>query len=281
MRPADKRELVTYVHVEHGLSLRRACQAFSLSRSVYGYQPKETDDGLVIEALVRLAEQYPRFGFGKLFPLVRREQPTWNHKRVHRVYRALKLHLRRKGKKRLPSRHPEKLAVPAAANLCWSVDFMSDVLMSGQRFRTFNVLDDFNREALAIEVDTTLPAARVVRVLDRVVAWRGCPAKLRMDNGPELVSVALADWAEKRGVDLEFIQPGKPTQNSYIERFNRTFRHEVLDFYIFSNLREVREIVEDWLKQYNEQRPHESLGDLTPTEYLAINSPEVSTFDWH
>ena len=107
------------------------------------------------------------------------------------------------------------------------------------------------------------------------------PAKLRMDNGPELVSVALADWAEKRGVDLEFIQPGKPTQNSYIERFNRTFRHEVLDFYIFSTLREVREIVEDWLKQYNEQRPHESLGDLTPSEYLAINSPGVSTFDWH
>lgn len=102
-----------------------------------------------------------------------------------------------------------------------------------------------------------------------------------MDNGPELVSVALADWAEKRGVDLEFIQPGKPTQNSYIERFNRTFRHEVLDFYIFSSLREVREIVEDWLKQYNEQRPHESLGDLTPSEYLAINSPEISTFDWH
>ncbi|WP_043640964.1 integrase core domain-containing protein, partial [Desulfovibrio sp. TomC] len=119
------------------------------------------------------------------------------------------------------------------------------------------------------------------RVLEQVVAWRGCPAKLRMDNGPELVSMALADWAEKRGVDLEFIQPGKPTQNSYIERFNRTFRHEVLDFYIFSNLREVREIVEDWLKQYNEQRPHESLGDLTPSEYLAINSPEVSTFDWH
>ena len=273
--------MVTYVHVEHGLSLRRACRAFSLSRSVYGYQPKESDDELVIEALVRLAEKHPRFGFGKLFPLLRREQPMWNHKRVLRVYRALKLHLRRKGKKRLPSRHPEKLAVPATANLCWSVDFMSDVLMSGQRFRTFNVLDDFNREALAIEVDTTLPAARVVRVLEQVVAWRGCPAKLRMDNGPELVSVALADWAEKKGVDLEFIQPGKPTQNSYIERFNRTFRHEVLDFYIFSNLREVREIVEDWLKQYNEQRPHESLGDLTPSEYLAINSPEVSTFDWH
>jgi putative transposase len=153
--------------------------------------------------------------------------------------------------------------------------------MSGQRFRTFNVLDDFNREALAIEVDTTLPAARVVRVLDRVTAWRGCPAKLRMDNGPEFVSVALADWAERRGVMLEFIQPGKPTQNSFVERFNRTFREEVLDFYVFSRLSEVREITEDWLKQYNEQRPHEALGNLTPSEYLAVKSPEVSTFDWH
>ena len=129
---------------------------------------------------------------------------------------------------------------------------MSDVLMNGQRFRTFNVLDDFNREVLAIEVDTTLPAARVVRVLDRVVAWRGCPEKLRMDNGPEFASVALADWAEKHGVKLEFIQPGKPTQNSYVERFNRTFRHEALDFYVFSRLSEVREIVENWLRQYNE-----------------------------
>ena len=281
MRPADKRELVTYVHFEHGLSLRRACQAFCLSRSVYSYQSKGPDDALVIETLVRLAERYPRFGFGKLFALVRREQPSWNHKRVHRVYRALKLNLRRKGKKRLPSRHPEKLALPGGANICWSVDFMSDVLMSGQRFRTFNVLDDFNRQALAIAVDTALPAARIVRVLDQVVAWRGCPEKLRLDNGPELVSVTLADWAERHGVDLEFIQPGKPTQNSYVERFNRTFRHEVLDFHVFSSLREVRDVVVDWLKQYNEQRPHESLGDLTPSEYLAKHSPDLSTFDWH
>ncbi len=181
----------------------------------------------MIETLVSLAEKFPRYVFGKLFALMRRQQPTWNLKRVYRVYCALKLNLRRKGKKRLPSRLPEKLVVPAAANVCWSVDFMSDVLMNGQRcFRTFNVLDDFNREVLAIEVDTTLLAARVVRVLDRVVAWRGCPEKLRMDNGPEFVSVALADWAEKHGVKLEFIQPGKPTQNSYVERFNRTFRHE-------------------------------------------------------
>jgi len=211
VRPDDKRDLVAYDRTEHGLRLRRACNAFGLGRTVYGYQPKASEDGLVIETLVSLAERFPRFGFGKLSPLVRRQQPTWNHKRVYRVYCELTLNLRRKGKKRLPSRYPEKLAVPAAAKVCWSVDFMSDVLMNGQRFRTFNVLDDFNREALAIEVDTTLPAARVVRVLDRVTAWRGCPAKLRMDNGPEIISVALAEWAEQHGVVMEFIQPGKPT----------------------------------------------------------------------
>jgi putative transposase len=159
---------------------------------------------------------------------------------------------------------------------------MHDALASGQRFRTFNVLDDFSRECLAIEVDTNLPAARILRVLDRIVAWRGLPTKLRMDNGPELISVLLADWAEKNGVALEFIQPGKPTQNSYIERFNKTYREEVLDFYLFKSLTEVKEITENWLRQYNEERPHESLGDLTPAEFLMKNSPkEVSTFGWH
>ncbi len=159
---------------------------------------------------------------------------------------------------------------------------MHDALASGQRFGTFNVLDDFSRECLAIEVDTNLPAARILRVLDRIVAWRGLPAKLRMDNGPELISVLLADWAEKNGVALEFIQPGKPTQNSYIERFNKTYREEVLDFYLFKSLTEVKEITKNWLRQYNEERPHESLGDLTPAEFLMKNSPkEVSTFGWH
>lgn len=281
MRPGEKRELVAYVTAEHGLSIRRSCLAFRLSRTVYGYCPKPRDDAPIIETLVSLAEKHPRYGFHKLLLLVRRLGHGWNHKRVYRVYCELKLNLRRKGKKRLPSRNPEKLAVPETANVCWSIDFMSDALMNGQRFRTFNVLDDFNREALAIEVDTSLPAARIVRVLERVTAWRGIPAKLRMDNGPELISAALAEWAEKRGIELEFIQPGKPTQNSFIERFNRTFRDEVLDFYVFSRLSEVREITENWLKEYNEQRPHESLGDLTPAEFLALKSPEVTTFDWH
>ena len=153
--------------------------------------------------------------------------------------------------------------------------------MSGQRFRTFNVIDDFNREILGIEVDTSLPSPRVVRVLDRIAEWRGYPEKLRMDNGPELISVTLAEWAEEHNVMLDFIKPGKPTQNSYIERFNRTYRDAVLDFHIFNSLKEVRQITQDWIKEYNTERPHESLDQLTPEEYLMIKSPELSTLTWH
>jgi putative transposase len=265
----------------HGLSIRKACNAIGLSRSVYGYQAKPRDDTPVIELLVELADRYPRYGFGKLFQLVRRTGHKWNHKRVYRIYCGLKMNLRRKGKKRLPSRNPEPLAVPDYANDCWSIDFMSDVLYSGQRFRTFNVVDDYNRECLAIEIDTNLPAERMIRVLNRISAWRGYPLKIRLDNGPELISIAMAEWAEENRVKLEFIQPGKPTQNSYVERFNRTYREEVLDLYLFSRLSEVRDITDEWIEQYNRERPHESLKNLTPVEYLTMNSPEVSTFGWH
>ena len=254
--------------------------ALNLSRSVYAYQPRPRDDNRIIEALTSLADKYPRYGFAKMFHMIRRQGHAWNHKRVYRVYCALKLNLRRKGKKRLPTRNPQPLAVPDLAKICWSIDFMSDALYSGQRFRTFNVVDDFNREGLDIEVDTNLPAPRIIRVLERITAWRGYPQRLRMDNGPELVSVAMAEWAEEHDIQLDFIQPGKPTQNSYIERFNRTYREEVLDLYIFSRLSEVREVTDRWLRQYNEERPHESLGNLTPAEYLALNDPEVSAIEW-
>ena len=265
----------------YGLSIRKACLAIGLSRSVYRYQARPRDDTETIELLVKLADRYPRYGFGKLFQLIRRAGHKWNHKRVYRVYCGLKMNLRRKGKRRLPSRHPEPLAVPDYANDCWSVDFMSDVLYSGQRFRTFNVVDDYNRECLAIEVDTNIPALRVIRVLNQISAWRGYPLKLRLDNGPELVSLAMAEWAEDHQVELDFIQPGKPMQNSYIERFNRTYREEVLNLYVFSRLSEVRQITDAWIDQYNQERPHESLNNLTPVEYLNENSPEVSTFSWH
>ncbi len=235
---------------------------------MYRYQPVDNQDDEVIVALQQAVERYPAYGFGKLFKILRRWGHGWNHKRVHRIYCDLNLNKKRRGKQRLPSRHPEPLVVPVHPNQCWSIDFMSDSLQCGRRFRTFNVVDDFNREVLAIEIDLSLPAQRVVRVLERIIAWRGYPGKLRMDNGPEFISVTLATWAEERGIELEFIQPGKPTQNSFIERFNRTYRTEILDMYLFKTLTEVRELTDDWIREYNEERPHDALNDLTPWEYL-------------
>jgi putative transposase len=209
----------------------------------------------VIQVLTGVAERYPRYGFKKLFQVLRRRGHVWNHKRVHRIYCLLKLNFRRKGKQRLPVRNPAPLATPEALNQSWSIDFMHDALTCGRRFRTFNVVDDFNR---------------------------GYPLKMRMDNGPELISLALAQWAEEHGVMLEFIKPGKPTQNAFIERFNRTYRTEILDFYLFRTLNEAREITECWLTEYNSERPHESLNNLTPEEYrLMAEKPEISKSAWN
>lgn len=181
-----------------------------------------------------------------------------------------------------PVRNPAPRAKPEALNQSWSIDFMHDALVCGRRFRTFSVVDDFNREALAIEIDLNIPAQRVVRVLNRILANRGYPRKMRMDNGPELVSLALAQWGEEHGVLLGFIKPGKPTQNAFIERFNRTYRTEILDFYLFRNLNEAREITERWIAEYNNERPHESLNNLTPEEYRQMTeNPEVSKSAWN
>jgi putative transposase len=198
-----------------------------------------------------------------------------NHKRVYRVYCELGLNLRRKPKKRLPSRNPHPLAQPEAANQCWSIDFMSDSLVDGRAFRTLNVIDDFNREALSIEIDTSLPAVRVIRVLDQIADWRGYPKQLRSDNGPEFIAAKLEEWAEEHAVLLDFIEPGKPAQNAYIERFNRTFREDVLDAYLFSSLAGARQFTDNWMHEYNSVRPHAALGNLTPLEYAELNSPSV------
>lgn len=267
--------LVDYAMSEHQASLVRGCRVMSISRSSYRYQPDTAKDLPVIKALQQLAETHPRWGFRLMFDRLRNDGHRWNHKRVHRIYTELKLNLRRKGKKRLPSRHPQPLRVPEKLSQSWSMDFMSDALAQGRRFRTLNVIDDCNREALAIEIDLSLPAARVTRVLERLVELHGTPAQIRMDNGPEFVSITLADWAEKHSVHLEFIQPGKPTQNSFIERFNRTYREELLDCYVFSTIEEVRGLTQRWITAYNQERPHRSLGRLSPHEYRAIHQGRV------
>ncbi|MGK8188771.1 IS3 family transposase [Serratia nematodiphila] len=282
LKPAIKRELVSYLTAQFAMSIRQSCRTLSLSRTVYVYQPDTRRDEPLIQLLTELAERYPRYDFKKLFQLLRRQGNTRNHKRVHRIYCLLKLNFRRRGKQRLPVRNPAPLATPEALNQSWSIDFMHDALVCGRRLRTFNVVDDVNREALAIEIDLNIPAQRVVRVLDRIAANRGYPLKMRMDNGSELTSVALVQWAEEHGVMQEFIKPGKPTQNAFIERFNRTYRTEILDFYLFRTLNEAREITERWLNEYNSERPHESLNNLTPEEYwLMAENPEVSKSTWN
>lgn len=252
---------------EYHISERRACRVMNLSRSLRQYQPRPRHDEAVIQALKHLADQHPRWGFHKMFAWLRNQGHAWNHKRVYRVYCAMKLNLRISKRKRLPKRFPEALAEPNTMNICWSMDFMSDALLNGRRIRTLNIMDDFNREALAIEIDSSLPAKRVIRVLDQLVDWRGSPQRIRVDNGPEFISSALALWAETNRVKLDFIRPGRPDQNAYIERFNRTYREEVLDTYLFHNLEEMRTITQRWITSYNQDRPHDALGGLTPIAY--------------
>lgn len=261
------------VLAHYPVSLRRACRLIGISRSVYHYRARRPADAELTERLRLLAGAHPRWGWRKMYDYLRQQGTRINHKRLRRVYRAAGLHLRRKPKKRLPLRKPQPLEVPHEAHYSWSVDFMHDSLISGRPFRTFNVIDDYNRQALWIEIDTSLPGPRVRRVLDHLVACYGQPTQIRTDNGPELTSHVLETWAADQAVELAFIEPGKPAQNAYIERFNRTYREEVLDMYLFGSLHEVRSLTEGWLHEYNTVRPHAALGGLTPQQFAAQHRP--------
>ena len=253
----------------NGLSVQRACQAVGLSRATYyrSVVNRAQRDGPVIAALTALSATYPRWGFWKYVGRLRNTGHPWNHKRLWRVYCQLRLNLPRRTKKRVPTRVVQPLAVSPEPNVGWAVDFMSDMLYGGRRFRTFNLLDEGVREVLAIEVDTSLPAERVIRVLEQVTAWRGQPQTIRLDNGPEFLADRFAGWCADHGIALRYIQPGKPNQNAFVERFNRTFRHEVLDAYVFESLDQVREISAEWMREYNEERPHDTLDGMPPTSF--------------
>jgi len=216
---------------------------------------------------LQLAKEHVRWGFEKMRQAIKRKGYSWNHKRIRRVYCELKLNLRIKPKKRLPARERQVLAQPVKPNYCWSLDFMSDALINGERFRTLNILDDFNREVLGILANKCLPARRVVEYLDFIGSYRRYPKIIRVDNGPEFISKEFAKWACERGIVINHIQPGKPAQNAYIERFNRTYREDILDLYMFDSVAEVQNITDKWLIKYNNDRPHESLNNLTPIEF--------------
>jgi len=252
-----------------------------LARAAY-YRPPRAPlarDEAVIEALTAVVAESGRWGFWKCFDHLRLLGRCWNHKRVLRVYRALRLNLPRRTKKRVPTRVRQPLDAPATLNHTWALDFMADRLYDGRAFRTLNVLDEGNREALAIEIATSLPSWRVVAVLEELVAVHGAPAALRLDNGPELTAEPIAQWAAAQGIALRFIQPGKPDQNAFIERFNRTYRTEILDAHLFDSLDEVRAETTVWLDRYNTRRPHDSLGRVPPLTFLPrATSTSKSTY---
>ena len=252
------------------MPIKRSCEIIGISRAAWYKPPKGTEsrDEPVIDTLNAIIKKHRSWGFWKCFKAIRRKGTLWNHKRVYRVYCLLGLNHKRRGKKRLPKRVQQPLLVPQRPNQVWSVDFMSDSLYEGKRFRTFNVLDDFNREALAIEVDTSITGKRLIRIFERLRDSRGLPDEMRCDNGPEFLSGEFVRWAEANGMKIQYIQPGKPNQNAYIERFNRTYRDEVLNLYLFRDLEEVREQTYWWMISYNEERPHDSLADMTPEEYM-------------
>ena len=244
------------------------------------YYKSQKDDTEVIEALQDLAFKHPTYGFRKLFAYIRRSGKQWNHKRIYRVYKLLKLNRRRKGKRRLPSRVKQPLIKQELINQSWSMDFMSDSIVGGRRFRTFNLIDDCTREVLAIEIDTSLSSKRIIRTLERVILDRGKPNIIRTDNGPEFTSKDLELWARDNEIQIQFIQPGRPMQNGYIERFNRIYRESILDAYLFFDLDQVRMLTDEWMDEYNNRRPHESLGNLTPNEWkMKQLKPELSTFN--
>lgn len=270
VKPSRLREVAKDAVESRQVSIRLACAAVGISETCYRYQPKlsgENDE--IADWLIRLTDNQRNWGFGLCFLFLRNVKGFgWNHKRVYRIYRELELNLRIKPRKRLVRQKPEALAVPVAINECWSMDFMHDQLEDGRSYRLFNVIDDFNREGLGIEVDFSLPAARVTRALDQIIEWRGKPRQIRCDNGPEYISGALAEWAEKHRINLAFIQPGNPQQNAYVERYNRTVRYDWLAQYLFSSIAEVQDHATRWLWTYNNERPNMALGGITPAQKL-------------
>ncbi len=269
MRPAGKRVVVAHVVSTHGLSQCRACRLADLNLSTWQYRARGEERPGLRARLKELAGARRRFGYRRLHALLRREGWRVNHKAVHRIYVEEGLQVRKRKRKRVSQAERRPMPVPEAANQRWSMDFQHDILASGRRFRTLNIVDDFSRECPAIEVDTSLPGTRVVRVLDRLAETRGLPLEIVLDNGPEMISKALDEWAYRNGVRLNFIEPGKPTQNAFIESFNGRFRDECLNENWFLDLGDAREIIEAWRVDYNTSRPHSALGYATPEEFAS------------
>lgn len=274
--PAARRAVVAYLRDHHHLSERRACKIVRLCRSSYRYQAMPSNDAEIRSRLRQLAEQRRKFGAPRLHVMLRREGYLINHKRTERLYREEGLSLRLKRRRKRNSHLRVVLAGPERVNQHWSMDFVADSLFNGRRLRVLTVVDDFSKECPVLEVDHSLTGQRVSQVLERVALTRGLPDVITVDNGPEFISKALDAWAHSNGVKLHFIQPGKPTQNAYIESFNGKFRDECLNEHVFVSLCDAQKKIEDWRQDYNANRPHRSLRQLTPNEFAASFQTEIT-----
>ena len=268
---------------EHRLPIRQACRVVRLSRTAF-YQPPvpaSRRDAAVIAGLTDAVARYPRWGFWKLYDRLRAEGRPWNHKRVHRVYCALRLNLPRRTTRRVPRRIRQPLTAPPILNQTWALDFMTETLYDSRRIRLLTVLDEGNREALEVAIGPSLPSRRVTRVLDELVAIHGRPSAVRVDNGPEFTAQVFVDWCTDHGIAVHYIQPGKPDQNAYIERFHRSYRTEVLNAHLFESITELRALTTQWLEIYNRERPHHSLGRVPPLTFLPRpSSAAQSALEW-
>ena len=275
LTPVARREAVAHLQRTHEVSQRRACRTIGADRGSIRYRSQRPDDSAIRARLRELAASRRRFGYRRLHILLRREGAQLNHKKLRRLYTEERLQVRRRGgrKRALGSRTP--MAIPRGPNQRWSMDFVSDVMTDGRRFRILAVVDDFTRECLCLVADTSLSGLRVARELDAVITSRRRPAMCVSDNGTELTSMAILQWSQETGVDWHYIAPGKPTQNAFVESFNGRLRDELLNETLFISLAHAREALEVWKEDYNTVRPHSGLGNLPPAAYARLSDPAM------
>lgn len=276
--PSAKRTVLQYLEQRYTCGVSLICRTICWNRSG-AYRKSIKDDSEVISKLTSYAEQYPTRGFDWYYLKIRAEGLTWNRKRVLRVYRLMNLKLRRKHKKRINRTYTEGLSQPIQPNVTWSMDFMSDALEDGRKVRLLNIMDDYNRQVLLNKAGISFPAQRVTRELDQLIEYYGIPEQIRTDNGPEFTSNEFKMWCEQKGVKHMAIQPGKPNQNGFIERLNRTFREDVLDAYLFDSIEQMNVMAERWMHQYNHEHPHQSLQGMTPMTFKYSRRKIIDAFE--
>ena len=267
--PQVKRQAVDRLREERGFGVTRACGLVGISRSLYRYRSRRPMIGGLQERMAEIAGVKRRYGYRRIYLMLRREGWPVNRKRIYRMYREAGLAVRRRKRKRIGPFERKLLPKPSAVNVSWSMDFVSDGLCDGRKLRCLTIVDDYSRECPAIEVDTSLTGRRVVVVLERLAELRGLPQSITVDHGPEFEGQVLDEWAYRRGVQLSFIRPGKPVENAYIESFNGRLRDECLNEHWFMTMAHARRVIESWRIEYNTERPHSSLGNLTPEEFAA------------